>query len=159
MKKLAFIFLAFLTLTFFSFRESPQKAALNIIPKPVQTTVYQGNFKWNVRTRILVEGSDSLKFESHYLADKIKKHAAFSPEVVSGSKNEKVKNVVILRLDPTASANPEGYQLEVGKKSILIQATKPVGIFYGIQSLLQLMPSAFFAANRSEEHTSELQSH
>ena len=146
MKKLTLFFLVFLSATLFSCKESPRKAALNIIPQPAQTLVASGSFKWDAHTRILVESQDSLKFESQYLAGKIRKYSGLDPELVSGLKNNKAENTVILRLDTSASSKPEGYQLKVGKNNILILAPQSAGIFYGIQSLLQLMPPAFYAA-------------
>ena len=35
----------------------------------------------------------------------------------------------------------EGYTLSVTTKNIIIKANKPAGIFYGVQSLMQLFPA------------------
>ncbi|MCC8173389.1 MAG: glycoside hydrolase family 20 zincin-like fold domain-containing protein [Odoribacter sp.] len=43
-------------------------------------------------------------------------------------------------LNENTELGEEGYTLTVSKSNIIISACKPAGIFYGIQSLLQLLP-------------------
>ncbi len=147
MKRNFLILMAFLSLTAFSGKESPKQTLLNIIPKPEHVTTYAGNFRLDKHTRILVEDTADLKFESRYLADIIKKHTGYEPEIVSASKG---KNAIILRLVPGVSKNVEGYQLKVEKGRIFILAPKSAGIFYGIQSLLQLFPPSFYTSNHKK---------
>ncbi len=47
---------------------------------------------------------------------------------------------VKLRIDPAASSHPEGYRLIVTHDSITVSARTGAGIFYGIQTLAQLVP-------------------
>ncbi len=150
MKRFTLILMAFLSLTIFSCRESPKPVLLNIIPQPEHITAYSGSFRLDKHTRILVGYPDSLKFESQYLANIIKKNTGFKPEIISASKDKNTKNTIILRLVPEASKNAEGYQLKVGKGNISILAPKSTGVFYGIQSLLQLFPPSFFSSNHEQ---------
>lgn len=58
---------------------------------------------------------------------------------IQDSGNEKSAEIVLL-LDPAAkSEKPEGYQLEVGPKKIIIRSDSREGVFYGIQTLRQLV--------------------
>jgi hexosaminidase len=41
-----------------------------------------------------------------------------------------------------ATIGAEGYQLSVNTKQVVITANKPAGLFYGVQTLLQLLPAA-----------------
>ena len=45
------------------------------------------------------------------------------------------------KLVEDASLGDEGYQLKVKHSDILITANKPAGIFYGVQTLLQMFPA------------------
>ncbi len=47
---------------------------------------------------------------------------------------------ITLELDPSVSGD-EGYQLTVGSNGVRIQAAQPAGLFYGTQTLLQLLPA------------------
>lgn len=144
MKNLTLLFLTFLSMTFLSFKGKPEKSSINVIPKPKHTVVYQGTFKLKESTRIVVIPYDKLKFESQYLANIIKNNTGFHSEIISGTKKEHSKNVIILRLEPKDTGNQERYQLNVNKKYIVISAPTSKGIFYGIQTLLQLLPSTFY---------------
>ncbi len=146
MKRSNIVLLLLLSFSLFSCKESLRPKQVSIIPEPVHLTVHRGSFELNENTRILVPDSDNLKFESQYLADIIRKHTGHKPEIIFYSSNENLKNAIILRLNPKASDNPEGYQLKADKKNITILALTSKGIFYGIQSLLQLLPPSFYAS-------------
>jgi hexosaminidase len=45
-----------------------------------------------------------------------------------------------LVLDPAASTGPEGYELTIGASRATIAAAAPAGLFYGAQTLRQLLP-------------------
>src|SRR6202000_861941 len=46
----------------------------------------------------------------------------------------------LLNAKSNATLGKEGYQLTVTKTGITITANEPAGLFYGVQSLLQLFP-------------------
>ena len=48
---------------------------------------------------------------------------------------------ISLLIDPAMEINEEGYRLDVTPKGVKIQAKTPKGVFYGMQSLLQLLPA------------------
>ncbi|ULT46328.1 beta-N-acetylhexosaminidase [Niabella defluvii] len=49
---------------------------------------------------------------------------------------------ILLELTPGDQLGNEGYSLSVTPSKVLLKAHKPAGIFYGVQSLLQLFPPA-----------------
>lgn len=48
--------------------------------------------------------------------------------------------VIALRLDPALGSGEEGYRLVVSRERISIDAATASGLFYGVQTLLQLLP-------------------
>lgn len=59
--------------------------------------------------------------------------AAQAPQTAAG---------IRLRLDGAGKKlGPEGYKLRVGRHGIEIRANAPAGLFYGVQTLLQLLPT------------------
>ena len=47
-----------------------------------------------------------------------------------------------LRLDPESPNGAEGYDLTVGRDQVTLVAREPAGLFYGVQTIRQLLPAA-----------------
>ena len=108
---------------------------VKIIPKPVDV-VYNGK-KLLIKNGIRIGSNiDSLDFLISMLragVDKLPHKEYFSPE--------RFPVDVILKIDDDLK-HPEGYRLTVGKNKIEISANNPIGLVYGIQTLLQVFMQA-----------------
>ncbi|WP_228122814.1 beta-N-acetylhexosaminidase [Oceanihabitans sp. IOP_32] len=105
-----------------------------IIPKPLELNMLSGKFLVNENTKIT--GSSALKNEGEFLASLL--NAATGKSV--GFSSEAQGNI-ILKLDDTIE-NEEAYTLNVSFDTIKISGKNPKGVFYGIQTLRQLMPAS-----------------
>ncbi|MDN3641460.1 beta-N-acetylhexosaminidase [Lutimonas halocynthiae] len=105
-----------------------------IIPQPEYLSMQQGRFLLNSATKIIAE--ESLHNEASYLSDLLEGATGFD---VGISKETEEKGNVKLELDASIK-NDEGYVLSVSFERIIISGKTAQGIFYGIQSLRQLMP-------------------
>ena len=115
-----------------------QEAA--IIPAPASMVVTKGTFTLNPETNILVDFPDhsAVKLFVEFL-----KKNGYNNTVVNmnsmGSKPGNVKNAIILQTTVTNGALPnESYEMKVTESQITING-KDAGLFYGLQSLMQLM--------------------
>lgn len=116
---------------------STSAAGVNIIPKPYELSVEEGTFTINEKTKIVYE--DGLSSEANYLKDVIYPSTAMKLEVKEGDKS--AKNTIKLSIDSDIE-HAEGYKLEVTPKGVEIEASTPAGVFYGIQTLLQMLPES-----------------
>ncbi|WP_428328741.1 beta-N-acetylhexosaminidase [Mucilaginibacter sp.] len=115
------------------------KSALAIIPEPVKTIIKPGVFNLPKVVSIQASSKADMLPVTGYL--KAKLTASTGAMVV-------IKNTVaapatiklILNTKPDAELGKEGYHLTVGLKGIVIKANEPAGLFYGIQTLVQLFP-------------------
>lgn len=101
------------------------------IPQPVKVTMSAGSFAVKKATVIYCK-SEGLVSIGKYLGEQLG-----GLEVKNGS--GKGINLIIAG-DEEKALGKEGYKLNVTPGSIEIIANKPNGIFYGVQTLLQMLP-------------------
>jgi hexosaminidase len=112
-------------------------ATISIIPRPAQMTVRSGGFTLGPRTTIwATRGTATL---GKQLARYLEPATGFDLDVRTGG--TPAGNRIVLRLDETLTRlGDEGYILDVAPGLVSIRAPKAAGVFYGIQSLRQLLP-------------------
>lgn len=123
--------------------DNKEKPQISIIPQPEKYWVSSNTVKLDKHTRIIYEDPDpALRFMAEDLARHIEKSASFVPEVVALSLAKSIGNDITLTLNLNDSAyGKEGYKIQHnGMKFLSIQANTVKGVFYGIQSLLQIFP-------------------
>jgi len=127
---------AFLSL-FFLLCVQAISAQYNIIPKPQKMVAGKGVFVFNQCTYLQFDSSNKeLQWAVAPLLQKLKKAANFQ---LTNPINCNRSNLVSVVLDSTF-INKEGYQLIVNPSQVLIRAQQPAGVFYAVQTLLQLLP-------------------
>jgi len=117
-----------------------QSTAINIIPKPQSLNVGSGHFKLDRKTKI-VAGDDVTRKMAAILNDLLKRNYGFELEVTAKQieKNRIEFIAAVPASQPSGAIVGESYTLTVTPTSILMAGTE-AGIFYGIQSLMQMMP-------------------
>ena len=112
-----------------------------IIPKPLSLVTGQGEFLLSSSTRILVEpGKPATKKIAEMLAAQLLSQTGIKLLVIEHIKNSNSNAIVFSEKNAPDSLQSEGYQLTVNHTSIIINAKTPNGQFYGMQTLLQLLP-------------------
>jgi hexosaminidase len=108
-----------------------------IIPLPAHIEAHDGTFSFNPETGILTEAAN--RWNADYLHSLLAAPTGF-PLAVRELGLPK-KNCICLRLDPELkSLGSEGYRLEISPESLSVEAPGTAGVFYGLQSLRQLLP-------------------
>lgn len=108
---------------------------LPLIPQPSTIEMRKGNFVINKETVIQ---ADATMFEAQYLQQAIKEQTGFELKIVPTAVKP---NKISLIHSVDSYLSKEGYGILVANKNIAIYAENPEGYFYGIQTLLQLIPS------------------
>jgi hexosaminidase len=121
-----------------------------LIPLPKTMTLGSGNFilcptqpnppqPGTASTMILVDAPSLAN--GQYLAAQLLKSTDYTFNLATNTGGTAVAGAILIT---TAGApgglGAEGYQLTVNANSVLIQATNQAGLFYGVQTLLQLLP-------------------
>jgi hexosaminidase len=109
---------------------------LSIIPQPVKMQLNSGDFELKSSSVIFHSGEELLPL-AEYLADEISTASGLELKLKEG----KGKGInLLIQEDLVSSLGSEGYKLNVTSRSIEIMAGKTAGLFYGIQTLLQMIP-------------------
>ena len=117
-----------------------------LIPLPQKMECREGTFQLQEKTRILTDVPAS--GTGQYLAECLDKATGYTLKADRSTKAQPAKGTILLTTkDAKPELGAEGYELTVATNSIVVRAGKSAGLFYGMQSLLQLMPPEVFAAN------------
>ncbi|HEX6227213.1 MAG TPA: beta-N-acetylhexosaminidase [Chryseolinea sp.] len=108
-----------------------------VIPKPVSANAGGSAFILTENTTIVTESSSAgLADVANYLAENLKAMTGLSVNVAS----KEDEGAILLTLQGgSSSLGDEGYELQVNEKQVKIIANKPAGVFYGIQTLRQMI--------------------
>ena len=118
-----------------------------ILPKPVHVMVNDGFFEIRKNTKIIVDSEARPLGEM--LRTLIAPSMGFELDISDGNP---VRNSIQLSVDPSLEdLEEEGYRLTVDKKGVLIEAPAEAGIFYGMQTLRQLLPVEIFSEIADED--------
>ncbi|UCC19588.1 MAG: beta-N-acetylhexosaminidase [Promethearchaeota archaeon] len=110
-----------------------------IIPEPISVISTPGKFILTENT--LIYSNKNLLDLSEYFRNLIYPATNFDLNIKSfDDKTAKNNSINLLLGENKTKLGAEGYDLEVSPTEILITAKEPVGIFYGIQTLRQLLP-------------------
>ena len=108
----------------------------NIIPAPVEVTMGKGQFKLDRNTLIIVD-NNRLERSVHFLNDYLYRYYGFRLNrgiISTGSFS------INLNISGGESKKDGGYSLTIAKNGVTISGNDETGVFYGIQSLIQLIP-------------------
>lgn len=109
--------------------------SFSIIPEPVEIKPAEGKFTIDRSTRIIA--GKELTATARFFTDYVNKHLGYP--LITDKKEKGGNEIVLVNLN-NAHANG-GYTLEVNPEKIIIKGNDQSGVFYGIQTLIQLLPT------------------
>jgi hexosaminidase len=113
--------------------------APSIIPQPQHLSVEVGTFSIDASTSIrLSDKHPELESAAELFAEVIKLSSGIELSVEQSAPTNRVNTIFLVLEDQ--GLGDEGYQLTITKKGVHITAASSHGIFYGLQSLRQLLP-------------------
>src|SRR6478672_10820638 len=126
----------FILLIVFSINKFSGAQNTLVIPQPVSMAVHKGNFVISPTTVLIAKDPEDLK-AAKFLNDYLTKIYGISLPV----SNKAFKGFIKLTTRKFIKApGKDAYSLEVNKNGVLIEGDTYAGTFYGIQSLIQLLP-------------------
>jgi hexosaminidase len=118
----------------------------NLVPVPVSVKVGSGAFALSPASGIYVEpGSPEMLAVGRYLAEQLKAATGQAWSVASTT-GAPCPGSLYLSATGDATLGAEGYQLDVSARLVQLKAAQPAGVFRGVQTLRQLLPTSFEGA-------------
>ncbi len=114
------------------------KVEIAIIPAPVSLMKKAGTFTLPENVSIQAAKGEGLTQSVTFLSQRITTATGKFVSTVSNTSHATIKLIINAQNDPKLGL--EGYKLSVNTTQIVITANKPAGIFWGVQSLVQLFP-------------------
>ncbi|TKG91484.1 hypothetical protein EYV94_20875 [Puteibacter caeruleilacunae] len=143
MTKRIFILLSCFLFTAVSFAQSDVATELGIVPRPKNISRLAGNdFKIDSQTSIYHDKASSSVAE--YLQSTLQTSTSFSISTKKSKASTSGKGIY-LSIDPSLNLKAEGYKLKVTDNEISITGKSTSGVFYGVQTLLQLLPTQIYS--------------
>ncbi|HEY0299355.1 MAG TPA: beta-N-acetylhexosaminidase [Arachidicoccus sp.] len=109
---------------------------VHIIPEPESVSATQDIFNLSASTNIISSDKSKTEKTTAFLNDYLKKYYRFSL-----AQNSSHKNYIAFRIHENQDTTGS-YTLNVSKDSIVISSGNEQGLFYGMQSLIQLLPTS-----------------
>ncbi len=123
-----------------------ERTLLPLIPRPTKIELRQGAFTLGQKTAIVVQ-SDT-RAEGELLAELLRAPTGFEFDIREATPSCDLANCIALRLcSGTDRLGTEGYELKVLTEHVVIEAPTAAGVFYGCQTLRQLLPAAVESRN------------
>ena len=113
----------------------------SLIPQPVSIEKRNGQFVLSASTGIVAaDNNEEVQKVIGMFSDAARRSTGY-PLAIQRSQND-LSSAISFSLNKTQDAvlGKEGYVLDVSPAAVSIQANTPAGLFYGMQSLLQLLP-------------------
>ncbi len=111
---------------------------VSIIPEPVQSTQRPGTCQLMKNIVISAANTTEARYAASYLQKKLTAATGFAVNIGERSTAANIELSINTTADNTIGK--EGYKLSVTPAKIIIKANQPAGLFYGVQTLLQLLP-------------------
>ena len=111
----------------------PYNEGINLIPTPQSLVETEGRFVLKNGMQMGATTPEAQKV-AQFFATKLKSATGYTLPVAQ-------EGVIALNIDPTVAGGNEAYTLRVTPDSVLVAAPSAHGLYYGMQSFMQLLPA------------------
>ncbi len=144
--KYLFCFLTGIALLLFGCNNDKKQNNYPIIPYPEELIAKPGQFRFTNETKIILSShsEDGVRLVAKQFEEEFQKASGILLETtIVDNDPQSVDNAVCFVNNEKIVGN-ESYSLEINKNNVLISASSPVGFFYALQTLKQLLPVAIY---------------
>ena len=120
----------------------PARTQLAVLPAPASVEQHAGAFTVGRDVVIAAPADPAVRRLADVLRQLIVHSTGVRPEVVTSPAVGAAGAIVLELTPPAAAGDEEAYELTIAADRTTLRAATPAGLFYGIQTLRQLLPPA-----------------
>ena len=125
--------------------DNPVKTQISIVPKPAKIKPGIGDFVVNDHTTLMfTAGSEEAMQTARLFAGYFELSGGPVLTALGIGKAHGNQTGIIFNINTNGKIPAEGYELKVTKKTIILEGGSGAGLFYGMQTLVQLLPPELF---------------
>jgi len=123
----------------------------DLIPYPQLLKSHSGKFMFTDKTMILCpfDQPEILKIAQKF-SDQFALVSGIKLPILNTKTNTSKKNYILFNVSPLKDTNAEAYSLKISASFIEITGNTSIGVFYGLQTLYQLLPKDVYASAKSK---------
>ena len=122
-----------------------------LIPRPVSLEATGSSFRLTDKTAIYVPaGEPELERLGQYLASLLNPATGLAMAVKTTDKAPAAGSISLSLTSDEPQLGEEGYELVISNEGVSLRAARAAGLFYGIQTLRQLLPAAIERQKKQE---------
>lgn len=130
---------------------SQELPRLQLVPLPESVVWETGNFDLDAGTHLVVSGNRKAEDCARLLNEAVAGISNYTLPLKKENEG-KVKKGIYFRLDSLGEGwNKEGYRLQISPDRIELVAATPAGLFYGVQTIVQLLTDGQFYASEKRK--------
>ncbi len=122
--------------------------SISVIPQPQSVKIIGDEF--SLPPKFVIASDAASQETAKYLAAKLRKATGYSIKtaVRKGLLQSQLGDFIFLTTEnPNPELGAEGYDMMVSRPGVAIHASTQAGLFYGVQTFLQLLPPEIFSTN------------
>ena len=122
---------------------APPPAPVAVVPRPARVEQGAGAFVLGPSTRLRADAP--VRRTAELLQEELRRATGWPFPIEGGAQRKAPAPAIRLRVDlALARLGPEGYRLSVAPSGVEVAAPRAAGVFYGVQTLRQLLPPELF---------------
>ncbi|MBC7850030.1 MAG: beta-N-acetylhexosaminidase [Chitinophagaceae bacterium] len=128
--------------------ETPAPTLNAVIPLPLDVVASSDVFTFDTNAAIVTSGGAEATRIATMFADMIQPATGFKLIVSESADTSKAGTISLALTGNEGTLGAEGYELNITKDKIFLIAAKPAGLFYGIQTIRQLLPHSIESSKK-----------
>ena len=149
MKKLTLV-ISFFSVVLCSYSQRTGRMSVSLIPEPVSMVYSAGeNFILPAKLTVVIPKNEAVKKTVERFVQQLTTATGYDVTIKEGT--TALPKSIFFSLTNDKTIPKEGYRLKTTASVITLTANEPAGIFYGVQTLLQLLPKEIASDKKQEQ--------